>query len=179
MAIAQPPKPSSPKPVLDISVLELVLAILLMGGLIVMAESRSRPLQREAERIAVNRVLDAVAFAIRYENLRLRNQAQELLRLQGGNPFDKILTPPKDKYLGTITDASAKVPKGYWFYDKVAGEFGYQPHFARSEDPRGQLRFSLLLDYKDTNFNQRYDAEQSSEILRGIKLGISVNYVWD
>ena len=139
MAITKPPNKPHPKPTLNVSVLEIVLAILLIGLLIVVVESYLRPIQREAERMSVSRVLDAVASAIRYENLRLRNQAQELLRLQGGNPFDKILTPPEDKYLGTITDASAKVPKGYWFYDKVAGEFGYQPHFARSEDPRGAV----------------------------------------
>jgi prepilin-type N-terminal cleavage/methylation domain-containing protein len=163
------------------SLLELVVAIVLIGVLLGVAIERLLVMKGQAESRAMDEVIGNLrsAMTIRMAELIAKGRAEAITDLIGSNPMALLAQRP-DYYLGELfgPDPAVLAP-GSWYFDTRQGTLCYLvdsfEYFESALRPP-RACFSIQPSYDDANGNGRFDREV--DILRGLRLAPLAAYHW-
>jgi general secretion pathway protein G len=160
------------------SLLELVVAIIIISLLIAAALERLWPLQVDAERVAMEQVAGSLrsALGIRVAELLLKDDLAGLRALEGSNPMDQLSEAPRN-YRGVLRGADpAMVESGTWYFDAANGVLVYRVRNADYfRSPAGmQARFAVRVYYSEGLPRSK---QVSAEPL-GAQLAVMEPYQW-
>ncbi|HYC42828.1 MAG TPA: hypothetical protein VEB70_07560 [Noviherbaspirillum sp.] len=108
------------------SLLELLIAVSLLGALAAVLLTRLAQLEAAAERAYVDYTVSALksALRLRVAQLMLEGRMQEVVRLAGSNPMD-LLEPKPNNYAGTFASGAQAAHSGNWYFALDTGELVY------------------------------------------------------
>ena len=164
------------------SLLELVIAIVIISVLLVIAVDRLLRLRFEAEHATVQSVIGALrsALYIEFAGAAARNQMARMDVAPGSNPMLRLAERP-DAYAGEFFGADpALFEAGTWYFDTRDRALVYLVRFPEafisplSGPPR--LRLTIEPDFEDLDRNGRFDPGRDP--LRGLKLVPIEPYYW-
>ena len=151
----------APKLALDsgYSLLELVIALVIIGSLLVIAFPRFWELQVEGERASFEKVFGELhtAVGIDVATFLASGDMAALEALGGSNPMARLAEAPWN-YHGTV-DGSQLLPAGGWYFDTRERVLIYQVrntgHFRGGPKSPEQARFGVRLVYVGERPEQR------------------------
>ena len=154
------------------SLLELVVVIAIISILVAVALDRLLPYLDEAERVAVLRVEGQLRSQLMMEAAEriVRGEAASLTELEGSNPVNFLLEPPKN-YLGTVTETGDAPPR-HWIFDDNRRQLVYRLGEAwsldRNNDGLDDPAFSVRVAFDDRDGDRRF--EPLNDELYGVRL---------
>lgn len=143
------------------SVLELIVVVTVIGILATFAVDRLWAVQIDAENTAMENVVGSLrsALGMKVAQYIAKSDINGLKSLEGGNPMEELVEPPKN-YVGAITNPDpASVAGGNWYFDANAKALVYRVHNADSFSSKlgmpARARFGVQLVYQaqDKNVN--------------------------
>jgi len=164
------------------SLLELLIAIVVISVLLVVAAERLLALRFEAERTMVHSVIGAMrsALYIEFAGAAARGQIQRMDVAGGSNPMLQLSEKPEG-YAGEFFGADpALFEPGSWYFDTRDRALVYLVRFPQpfvsplSGPPR--LRLTVQPDYDDLDRNGRFDPGRDP--VRGLKLVPLEPFYW-
>jgi prepilin-type N-terminal cleavage/methylation domain-containing protein len=164
------------------SLLELLIAIVIVSVLLVFAVDRLLAMRYEAERTMVQSVIGALrsALYIEFAGSAARGQIQRMDVAGGSNPMLRLAEKP-EAYAGEFFGADpALFAPGTWYFDTRDRALVYLVRFPEafvsplSGPPR--LRLAVEPDYDDLERNGRFDPGRDP--VRGLKLVPLEPYFW-
>jgi prepilin-type N-terminal cleavage/methylation domain-containing protein len=165
-----------------ISLLELLIAIVIISVLLVVAVDRLLALRFEAERASVQSVIGALrsALYVEFAGAAARGQMRRMDVAGGTNPMHYLAEKPEG-YAGEFFGADpALFEPGTWYFDTRDRALVYVVRFPQefvtslSGPPR--LRLAVEPDYDDLDRNGRFDPGRDP--VRGLKLVSPEPYRW-
>jgi prepilin-type N-terminal cleavage/methylation domain-containing protein len=165
-----------------ISLLELLIAVVIVSVLLVVAIDRLLALRFEAERTTVQSVIGALrsALYIEFAAAAARGQMGRMDVAGGSNPMQYLAEKP-DGYAGEFFGADpALFGPGTWYFDTRDHALVYVVRFPQefvtslSGPPR--LRLAVEPDYEDLDRNGRFDPGRDP--VRGLRLAALEPYRW-
>jgi prepilin-type N-terminal cleavage/methylation domain-containing protein len=168
------------RPEQGFSLLEMVIALTLIGILIAIAVDRLPVWQIEAERTAAEGVAGSLrsALGIKVASHIARNELAAIPGLEGSNPMAQLAEIPSnyagERRLGEAADVAA----GQWYFDTTRGELVYRVRsgYAGSGSSVAEVRYAVRLVFTDRNRNGRFDAGRDE--LEGVRLEQIEGYAW-
>lgn len=107
---------------------EFAVAMAVVALLMALLLNRLQMYQREAEQVAVQRLVGTLrtALGVKVAQLSVAKKEQELLSIIGQNPMDWLVEPPRN-YLGEyyFPEENA-LPDGAWYFDRGSKELVYK-----------------------------------------------------
>jgi prepilin-type N-terminal cleavage/methylation domain-containing protein len=164
------------------SLLELLIAIVIISVLVVVATDRLLALRYEAERAMVQSVVGALrsALYIEFAAAAARGQIKRMDVARGSNPMERLAEKP-DSYAGEFFGADPDLfEPGTWYFDTRDRALVYLVRFPQqfitpsSGSPR--LRLVVEPDYDDLDGNGRFDPGRDP--VRGLKLVPLEPFYW-
>jgi prepilin-type N-terminal cleavage/methylation domain-containing protein len=156
------------------SLLELLIAIVIISVLLVFAADRLLALRFEAERTMVQSVIGALrsALYIDFAAAAARGELSSMDVAGGSNPMLRLAEKP-DGYAGEFFGADpALFEPGTWYFDTRDRALVYVVRFPEPfVSPLGappRLRLAVQPDYDDLDRNGRFDPGRDP--VRGLKL---------
>ena len=165
-----------------ISLLELLIAIVIISVLLVVAVDRLLALRFEAERASVQSVIGALrsALYVEFAAAAARGQMSRMELAGGTNPMTRLAEAPEN-YAGEFFGADpALFEPGTWYFDTRDRALVYVVRFSQefvtslAGPPR--LRLAVEPDYDDVDRNGRFDPGRDP--VRGLKLVALEPYRW-
>jgi prepilin-type N-terminal cleavage/methylation domain-containing protein len=164
------------------SLLELLIAIVILSVLLIVAADRLLALRFEAERAMVQSVTGALrsALYIEFAAAAARGQMAAMESAPGSNPMERLAERPEG-YAGEYFGAEPELfEPGSWYFDKRERALVYVVRFPEQfvTPLRGppRLRLTVVADYDDLDRNGRFDP--GGDALRGLKLVPLEPYYW-
>lgn len=164
------------------TLLELVIAIGIVGLLVALAINHLLSLRVEAERAALEQVVGGLRIAVLTKALSLVASARdlELSQLPESNPIDYLLEPPTG-YLGEFDEPNPKdMPPGSWYFDRnrrlLVYRVRYGDRFCSSLGDPPRARFRVVLVYDDRNRSGAFEAGVDG--VGGARLAPEEPYQW-
>ena len=164
------------------TLLELVIAICIIGLLIAFALQRLLGLRVEAERVVMEEVLGALRAGVAMQAVSLIVQGRDgaLARLHESNPMDSLAQLPSS-YLGELDAADAtRVAAGRWYFDRAERLLVYRvrhgEYFETELANPPRARFRVELAYQDRNADGRFDAGVDG--FHGVRVQAVEPYQW-
>ncbi len=164
------------------SLLELVTVIAIISILVAVALHRLLPYMDEAERVSVIRLEGQLRSTLMMEAAEriVRGQSTTLTELNGSNPVNFLLEPPKN-YLGELQGPSARELRArHWYFDTASRQLTYRlgEPFATGRD--GELSedpaFSVRVAFADANGDGVFQPE--TDELYGVRLARVAGTEW-
>lgn len=164
------------------SLIEMIVAVILVGILYVIAIDKLLEMRVDAERAALENMVGTLQSALNIEVAAhiVRDDIKGLYALEGSNPMNRLSKKPKN-YLGELPGPDpAIVEGGNWYFDTRDGTLIYRVQYGERfktmllGPPRA--RFVVRLDYDDVNGNRVFDKE--TEQIRGVRLDALESYAW-
>ena len=164
------------------SLLELLIAIVILSVLLVVAVDRLLVLRFEAERAGVQTVIGAMrsALYIEFAAAAARGEISRMDKARGSNPMAYLAEKP-EAYVGEFYGPDPKVfEPGTWYFDLRDRALVYLVRFPQqfatplAGPPR--LRLMVEPDYEDLDRNGRFDAGRDP--VRGLKLAPLEPFHW-
>jgi general secretion pathway protein G len=106
---------------------EFVVAMVVVAVLTALVLNRLQTYQREAEQVAVQRLVGTLrtALSVRIAQLSVAKKKQELLSIIDENPMDWLVEPPRN-YLGEYYSPEENlISDGVWYFDRRSKELVY------------------------------------------------------
>jgi prepilin-type N-terminal cleavage/methylation domain-containing protein len=156
------------------SLLELLIAVVIVSTLLVVAIDRLLALRFEAERAMVQSVTGALrsALYIEFAAAAAKNELARMDQAGGSNPMLRLAERPEG-YAGEFFGAEPELfEPGSWYFDTRDRALVYVVRFPEqfvsplAGPPR--LRLTVVPDYDDLDRNGRFDAGRDP--VRGLKL---------
>lgn len=163
------------------SLLELVVAVTIIGVLIAIAIGKLPGWQAEAERTAMESVAGSLrsALGIKVATHIAENNMAGIAALAGSNPMEQLAEVPGN-YAGVRSGAAARaVEGGQWFFDAGSRQLVYRVRNAEvvgAPGVSGEMRFEVQLVFVDRNRNGYYEA--ATDRLNGVRLVEVTSYTW-
>ncbi|HYW92156.1 MAG TPA: hypothetical protein VFA95_06830 [Gammaproteobacteria bacterium] len=142
--------------------LEFALVVIVIGLVVAVLIDRVQKVMVEAERASVVEVVGQLRAALGMQVAKLvaEGDTRRLARLQGGNPMQLMARPPAS-YAGTVTGPDSNLKPGHWYYDPKTHALRYRVRrpdvFVTPAKPADEIRYRVVLVYRDSNGNGRYD----------------------
>jgi prepilin-type N-terminal cleavage/methylation domain-containing protein len=164
------------------SLLELLIAIVIISVLVVVAIDRLLALRYEAERATVQSVIGALrsALYIEFAAAAARGQIERMDVARGSNPMERLAEKP-DSYAGEFFGADPGLfEPGTWYFDTRDRALVYLVRFPQqfitplNGSPR--LRLAVEPDYDDLDGNGRFNPGRDP--VRGLKLVPLEPFYW-
>lgn len=156
------------------SLLELIVTIAIVGTLLAVAIGRLLPWLDEAERVSVLTMETHLRSGLVMEGARriARGEHATLTRLQGTNPVDLLLQPPKN-YAGALSAAEvARTPARHWLFSLESRRLVYRagPRRApgRKNTEKSDLEYEVRVAFADNNDSGVFEPQQDE--FHGIRL---------
>ncbi|RJQ49163.1 MAG: type II secretion system protein [Gammaproteobacteria bacterium] len=165
------------------SLIEMVIAVILVGILYVIAIDKLLEMRVDAERVAMENVVGALKSALSIEVAAhiVRDDIKGLYTLEGTNPMRRLSEKPRN-YLGELAAPDpAAIEGGNWYFDTREAALIYRVQYGDFfkttllGPPRA--RFAVRLDYDDLNGNRVFD--QGVEEVHGLRLEALESYAWN
>jgi prepilin-type N-terminal cleavage/methylation domain-containing protein len=165
-----------------ISLLEMLIAIVIISVLLVVAVERLLALRFEAERSTVQSVIGALrsALYVEFAAAAARGQLRSMDVAGGSNPMQRLAEAPEN-YAGEFFGADpALFEPGTWYFDTRDRALVYVVRFPQefvtslAGPPR--LRLAVAPDYEDLDRNGRFDPGRDP--VRGLRLVALEPYRW-
>ncbi len=141
------------------TLLELVVVIAIISILVTVALDRLLPLIDEAERVAVLRVEGQLRSTLVMEAAKrvVRGESARISELEGSNPVNFLLEPPKN-YVGELeTTETAGAPARHWYFDassrRLVYRLGEAFGFRRVEETPENPAFAVRVAFTDADAN--------------------------
>ena len=164
------------------SLLELVVAVVLIALLVVIAIGRLLALQADAERVTMEAVVGTLrsALGMKVAESIVRYELNGLADLEGSNPMERLAELPVN-YLGEIEKPDPdRLADGNWYFDRSERTLVYlvrnKTHFSGGVANPPRARFAIRVAYSDKNRNGRYDA--GVDAVEGLRLSPIEPYQW-
>lgn len=142
--------------------LEFALVVVVIALVVSVLIDRVEKLMVEAERISVLQVVGQLrsVLGIRVAELVAEGATPKLARLQGSNPMT-LMHPPPATYAGLASGPDSSLRPGHWYFDPKRHELRYRVRhtgaFHTTTRPHDEIRYRVVLRYRDVNGNGRYD----------------------
>ncbi len=164
------------------SLFELVVVIAIISILVTVALDRLLPWIDEAERVSVLRVEGQLRSTLVMEAAKrvVRGESARISELEGSNPVNFLLEPPKN-YVGELQPPeAAEAPPRHWYFDATSrrlvyrlGEaFGLRPADTSAENPA----FAVRVAFADMNANGLFEPRRDE--FHGVSLERVAGNVW-
>ena len=116
------------------SLFEFVVAMAIIALLTALVLNRLRSYQRDAEQVAVQRLVGTLrtALSVKIAQLSVANKEQELLSIIDQNPMDWLVEPPKNYHGEYYSPEEKTLPDGVWYFDHIAKELVYTTSEAKT-----------------------------------------------
>lgn len=140
-----------------ISLLEIVMALLLVTVLATFAADRTLGYVEYAEKVAMETHIATLkrALAARAAELLVAGKYDTIGSLRDENPIQWLADPPTN-YAGLLGEAASPA-EGVWYYDAAAHELVYRPRrrksFVPGPDGRAEIRFRVEVLERDKGTN--------------------------
>ena len=164
------------------SVLETLLVLGLVGALVLVALDRFVTLRVEAERVAMEAVVQALQAAALQRTLHNRASGERRIAaaLQGGNPMLWLERTPLN-YLGEQAGPDpATIPGGQWYFDSRSRWLVYrvehEAYFDTALPGAARVRFKLGMANADTNGHGRLPP--TTDEGQGLTIEALDHYAW-
>ena len=164
------------------SALETLLVLGLVAVLVLFALDRFVVVRMEAERVAMERVVQALRAAALEHALHSRASGERLNApdLLGSNPMVWLARPPPN-YLGEWAGPDpAAIPGGQWYFDSRSNWLVYrvehEAYFDTALPGAARIRFKLDVANADTNGDGRL--LPSMDEGQGLKIEALDHYAW-
>jgi prepilin-type N-terminal cleavage/methylation domain-containing protein len=164
------------------SLLELLIAIVIISLLLIVAAERLLALRFEAERAMVQSVIGSLrsALYIEFAGAAARGQLARMEVAGGSNPMMRLAERP-ETYVGEYFGADPDLfEPGSWYFDSRDRALVYVVRFPQqfvtplAGPPR--LRLTVAPDFEDVDRNGRFDPGRDG--LRGLKLVPLEPFYW-
>ncbi len=164
------------------SVLETMLVLALIATLILVALDRFVTVRVEAERVAMEAVVQALRATVLEHVLHGRVTADrgQAINLQGENPMRWLDRPPPN-YLGELAGPDpANIPGGQWYFDTHSHLLVYRVDHAAYFDTvlpgTARIRFKLGVENADTSQDGRLVPD--TDDAHGLSITALDHYSW-
>jgi type II secretory pathway pseudopilin PulG len=164
------------------SLLETLLVLVLVAVLVLVSLDRFMVVRVEAERVAMEAVVQALRFAVLERALhgRASGERRNASELQGSNPMVWLARPPMN-YLGELAGPDpAAIPGGQWYFDSASQllvyRVDYEAYFDSPLPGAARARFKLGIDSADTDRDEH--SETGMDEVRGLAVGAVEPYIW-
>ena len=148
-----------------LTLIEFLVAIILIGILAGFALQRLLPLIGKAEAVAFATVVNQLDNALLLETAKriAGGEGRSVPQLAGSNPMDLMLRPP-DNYLGEKRIlATQTLPERSWFFDPgrelLVYSTGDAARFLDGDRPLKRVEFRVSLAFHDRDGDQRYSPQ--------------------
>jgi general secretion pathway protein G len=162
--------------------LELVIVVVLIGGLTTLAAKRLLVLRTEAERAALIQVLGGLRAAVSLEMLTRISGGRdaELGELVGSNPMEMLVEPPRS-YVGAFDAPDpSTMPPGRWYFDRSEKVLVYRVRYAErfeselTAPPRVAFRVEVVFDDRNGDGSYQPGVDGTS----GTRISAVAPYGW-
>lgn len=163
------------------SLLELVVAIVLVAVLAGFLLVRVLPLIGQAERIAFLQTRQQIQSALLLEAAErvARGESASLASLSGMNPMQLLLEPPGN-YFGNYSQAGQRLKRRAWYFDPRDSLLVYRPgrqaQFDPLEGPGDRIEMRVSFVFRDRDLDGSFNA--SVDHFDGLRLESIHAYAW-
>jgi hypothetical protein len=164
------------------SVLETLLVLGLIAALVLVVLDRFVTLRVEAERVAMEDVVQALRSAVLEHALhsRARGERDNAAELQGSNPMAWLARPPLN-YLGELAGPDpATIPGGQWYFDSrtrcLVYRVEHEAYFDTALPGAARVRFKLGATRADTSRDGQL--QPATDDGQGLTIEALDRYVW-
>ena len=164
------------------SLLELVTVIAIISILVAVALDRLLPYIDEAERVSVIRLEGQLRSTLMMEAAEriVRGQSATLTELNGSNPVNFLLEPPKN-YLGELQGLPAgDLPARHWYFDTASRQLTYRLGEPFAGDGAGDApenpAFSVRVAFADVDGDGVF--QPGTDELYGVRLTRVAGLAW-